>query len=76
LRSISYKLAPKMRAPGSGSTSDTEFKAYQQAILDIGNTPFANYLSLYSMKKNERKHNQTIFSRRKFDGKRCKHYRN
>ena len=51
LRSISYKLAPKMRAPGSGSTSDTEFKAYQQAILDIGNTPFANYLSLYSMKK-------------------------
>ena len=51
LRSISYKLAPKMRAPGSGSTSDIEFKAYQQAILDIGNTPFANYLSLYSMKK-------------------------
>ncbi len=51
LRALSYKLAPGMRPPGSGSTSDTEFKAYQQSILDIGNTPFANYLSLYTLKK-------------------------
>ena len=51
LRSISFKLAPQMRPPGSGSTSDMEFKAYQQAILDLGNSKFANYINLYSLSK-------------------------
>ena len=51
LRSISFKLAPQMRPAGSGSTSDMEFKAYQQAILDLGNSKFANYINLYSLKK-------------------------
>jgi hypothetical protein len=40
-----------MRPAGSGSTSDMEFKAYQQAILDLGNSKFANYINLYSLKK-------------------------
>ena len=51
LRSISFQLAPQMRPKGSGSTSDMEFKAYQQAILELGNTKFANYINLYSLKK-------------------------
>jgi hypothetical protein len=40
-----------MRPKGSGSTSDMEFKAYQQAILDLGNSKSANYINLYSLKK-------------------------
>ena len=40
-----------MRPVGSGSTSDMEFKAYQQAILDLGNSKFANYINLYSLSK-------------------------
>jgi hypothetical protein len=51
IQSISNVLAPKMRPVGSGSTSDMEFKAYQRSIADIGNTPKANYLSLYTFKK-------------------------
>ena len=51
LQSISNYLAPKMRPIGSGSTSDMEFRAYQQAILAIGNTAEANYISLYAFKK-------------------------
>ena len=51
LQAISFYLAPKMRPVGSGSTSDMEFKAYQQAILDLGKTTEANYISLYAMKK-------------------------
>ena len=51
LESLSNFLAPKMRPPGSGSTSDMEFQAYQKAILDIGNTPLSNYISLYAFKK-------------------------
>jgi hypothetical protein len=51
LQSTSNFIAPKMRPAGSGSTSDMEFKAYQRASLDIGNTPKANYISLYSFKK-------------------------
>ena len=48
IQSISNVLAPKMRPVGSGSTSDMEFKAFQRAIADIGNTPEANYISLYT----------------------------
>jgi len=51
LQATSNYLAPKMRPTGSGSTSDMEFKAYQQAALYIGNTPEANYISLYAFKK-------------------------
>lgn len=51
LQAISFYLAPKMRPVGSGSTSDLEFKAYQRAILDLGKTSAANYISLYAMKK-------------------------
>ena len=51
IESISFALAPKMRPAGSGSTSDLEFKAYQKAIADIGNTTLANYISLYAFKK-------------------------
>ena len=48
LSSISFYLAPKMRPVGSGATSDMEFKAYQQAILSLGNTREANYIALYA----------------------------
>ena len=51
IESISNVLAPQMRPKGSGSTSDMEFKAYQRAIADLGNTPKANYISLYTFKK-------------------------
>ena len=51
LQATSNFLAPKMRPVGSGSTSDMEFRAYQQAALYLGNTPQANYISLYAFKK-------------------------
>jgi len=51
LESMSNKLAPKMRPVGSGSTSDMEFGAYKKAILDLGNTPLANYLTMHSLKQ-------------------------
>jgi len=51
LQATSNFMAPKMRPVGSGSTSDMEFKAYQKAALFIGNTPEANYISLYAFKK-------------------------
>lgn len=51
LQSTSNFMAPKMRPVGSGSTSDMEFRAYQKAALFIGNTPEANYISLYAFKK-------------------------
>jgi len=51
LEQVSYFLAPKMRPSGSGSTSDIEFAAYQKASVSMGNTPEANYISLYAFKK-------------------------
>ena len=51
LEATSNALAPKMRPEGAGSTSDMEFKAYKQAALYLGNTPEANYISLYAFKK-------------------------
>lgn len=51
LASISNKLAPGMRPAGSGSTSDIEFEAYKSAVLSLKNTAFANYLSLWTLKK-------------------------
>ena len=40
-----------MRPVGSGSTSDMEFKAYQNAILSLEKGAFANYISLYAFDK-------------------------
>ena len=51
IRGISFFLAPKMRPVGSGSTSDMEFKAYQNAILSLEKGAFANYISLYAFDK-------------------------
>tara|TARA_R110000787_G_scaffold99272_1_gene203810 strand:+ start:91 stop:1509 length:1419 start_codon:yes stop_codon:yes gene_type:complete len=51
LEATSNYLAPKMRAVGSGSTSDMEFRAYQKSVLSISNTPKSNYISLYAFKK-------------------------
>ena len=51
LEAIANSLGPKMRPSGSGSTSDREFAAYKQALLSIGNTKMANYLSLYRFLK-------------------------
>ena len=51
LQAISFFLGPKMRPVGSGSTSDMEFKAYQSAVLSLGKSTKANYLSLYAFAK-------------------------
>ena len=51
LNAISLQLAPLMRPKGSGSTSDMEFRAYRDAILSLGNTAVANYVSLYALRK-------------------------
>ena len=51
IQSLSFQLAPLMRPPGSGSTSDMEFKAYQKGILSLGNEKKANYLNLYTLQK-------------------------
>ena len=51
LMSLSFFLGPKMRPVGSGSTSDMEFKAYMSAILALGKTPEANYMSLFAYKR-------------------------
>jgi len=51
IQAMSFALAPLMRPVGSGSTSDMEFKAYQKAVLDLGNTPKANYISLYLLRR-------------------------
>jgi hypothetical protein len=51
LNAISNQLAPLMRMKGSGSTSDMEFQAYRDAILSLGNTAIANYVSLYALRK-------------------------
>jgi hypothetical protein len=51
LQSISFAIAPGMRPAGSGSTSDMEFKAYQDAALGLGNTAEANYINLYALGK-------------------------
>ncbi len=51
LEALSNRLAPKMRTPGTGSTSDIEFEAYKRAILSLKNTGLANYIALYSLKR-------------------------
>ena len=51
LRSFLGRVAGVFRAPGSGSTSDREFAAFQGAIANIENTPEANYLNMYLVSK-------------------------
>ena len=60
LKALSSRLAPKMRTPGSGSTSDIEFEAYKQAILSLSNTGLANYIALYSLAKQTRNNTDNI----------------
>ena len=60
LQALSNRLAPKMRAPGSGSTSDIEFEAYKQAILSLGNTGLANYIALYALARQTRNNTDNI----------------
>ncbi len=50
IKSSSDALAPLMRAAGSGSTSDMEFKSYRNAAVSLDNLPLANYVSLYMLK--------------------------
>lgn len=44
--SITNRLAPSLRAPGSGSTSDIEFKGFMRAIGPLSNTPAAREMIL------------------------------
>lgn len=44
--SITNRLAPTLRAPGSGSTSDIEFKGFMRAIGPLSNTPAAREMIL------------------------------
>ncbi len=44
--SITNRLAPTLRAAGSGSTSDIEFKGFQRAIGPLSNTPAAREMIL------------------------------
>lgn len=60
LEALSNRLAPKMRAPGSGSTSDIEFEAYKRAILSLTNTGLANYIALYSLSRQTRNNVENI----------------
>ena len=51
LESFLGRVAGVFRAPGSGSTSDREFAAFQTAIANKKNTPEANYLNMYIVKQ-------------------------
>ena len=58
IQKSAFALAPLMREAGAGSTSDMEFGAYMSAAVRLGDTPRANYISLYmlnNIKKNAQK---------------------
>ena len=42
LRSISNRIAPSMRQPGSGSTSDVEFQAFMESLPHMSTTKRGN----------------------------------
>lgn len=44
--SITNRLAPQLRAPGSGSTSDIEFKGFMKGIGPLSNNPAAREMIL------------------------------
>ena len=52
--SIANRNAPTMRVAGSGSTSDTEFKAMLSGLLSAEKTPKSNYLSAYMLVQRHR----------------------
>lgn len=43
-KSIVSKLAPRMRPPGSGATSDYEFQQYLESLPGLGKTPEGNLI--------------------------------
>lgn len=49
--SVVYKLAPSLRAPGSGQTSDIEYEGFLKAVPNLRNTPDANRLISMVLKK-------------------------
>ena len=51
LESISNQLAPGMREAGSGPMSDKDLEVFKSAILTLDNTPYANYISLYTFSR-------------------------
>ena len=51
LESISNRLAPGMREAGSGPMSDKDLEVFKSAILKLTNSPYANYISLYTFKR-------------------------
>lgn len=42
LKAITDSIAPLMRRPGSGASSDTDVKMFKSAVVNINNTPEAN----------------------------------
>jgi hypothetical protein len=51
LQSLSFAIAPGLRPPGSGSTSDMEFSAYRKSGIALENSAEANYINLYALGK-------------------------
>ena len=51
LETISNRLAPGMREAGSGPMSDKDLEVFKSAVLSLNNTPYANYISLYTFKR-------------------------
>ena len=45
------RLAPGMREAGSGPMSDKDLEVFKSAVLSLNNTPYANYISLYTFKR-------------------------
>ena len=48
---IKQTCSPGMREAGSGPMSDKDLEVFKSAILSLNNTPYANYISLYTFKK-------------------------
>jgi hypothetical protein len=51
LESFSNRLAPGMREAGSGPMSDKDLEVFKSAVLSLDNSPYSNYISLYTFKK-------------------------
>lgn len=42
LKALTDRIAPMMRKPGSGSSSDTDVKMFKNSVVNVNNTPEAN----------------------------------
>lgn len=42
LKALTDRIAPLMRKPGSGSSSDTDVKMFKNSVVNVNNTPEAN----------------------------------